>query len=131
MLYFGNPETGENHNPWATEKEMRCKVWKNALFRVKMNIKIPTLTDTIVSNKGRYYGCGGRTRTYDLRVMSPTSFQLLYSAIWALLECLYILTQRGRFVKYLFADTFPLKAPQPTALAIAILQKSNMVCSRG
>ena len=26
-------------------------------------------------------GCGGRTRTYDLRVMSPTSFQLLYSAI--------------------------------------------------
>ena len=32
-------------------------------------------------------GCGGRTRTYDLRVMSPTSFQLLYSAIGALLEC--------------------------------------------
>ena len=28
-----------------------------------------------------FYGCGGRTRTYDLRVMSPTSFQLLYSAI--------------------------------------------------
>lgn len=28
-------------------------------------------------------GCGGRTRTYDLRVMSPTSFQLLYSAIWS------------------------------------------------
>ncbi len=27
-------------------------------------------------------GCGGRTRTYDLRVMSPTSYQLLYSAIW-------------------------------------------------
>ena len=27
-------------------------------------------------------GCGGRTRTYDLRVMSPTSFQLLYSAIF-------------------------------------------------
>ena len=26
-------------------------------------------------------GCGGRTRTYDLRVMSPTSYQLLYSAI--------------------------------------------------
>ena len=28
-----------------------------------------------------FYGCGGRTRTYDLRVMSPTSYQLLYSAI--------------------------------------------------
>ena len=23
--------------------------------------KIPTLADTIVSNKGRYYGCGGGT----------------------------------------------------------------------
>ena len=32
-------------------------------------------------NTGYFYGCGGRTRTYDLRVMSPTSFQLLYSAI--------------------------------------------------
>ena len=30
-----------------------------------------------------FYGCGGRTRTYDLRVMSPTSFQLLYSAIFS------------------------------------------------
>ena len=40
-------------------------------------------------------GCGGRTRTYDLRVMSPTSFQLLYSAIWgALLKCLGIIAQR-------------------------------------
>ena len=27
---------------------------------------------------------GGRTRTYDLRVMSPTSYRLLYSAVW---EC--------------------------------------------
>ena len=30
-----------------------------------------------------FYGCGGRTRTYDLRVMSPTSYQLLYSAIFS------------------------------------------------
>ena len=29
-----------------------------------------------------FYGCGGRTRTCDLRVMSPTSFQLLYPAIF-------------------------------------------------
>ena len=27
-----------------------------------------------------YYGCGGRIRTSDLRVMSPTSYQLLHSA---------------------------------------------------
>gem|GEM_PF-6618610 len=26
------------------------------------------------------YGCGGQTRTDDLRVMSPTSYQLLYPA---------------------------------------------------
>ena len=31
-----------------------------------MNIKIPTRADTIVSNKGRYYGAGGRTRTGTL-----------------------------------------------------------------
>ena len=30
----------------------------------------------------RFYGCGDRTRTCDLRVMSPTSYQLLYSAIY-------------------------------------------------
>ena len=42
-------------------------------------------TPVFVVNTGYFYGCGGRTRTYDLRVMSPTSFQLLYSAIWALL----------------------------------------------
>ena len=31
-----------------------------------------------------FSGCGGRTRTCDLRVMSPTSFQLLYPAIYIL-----------------------------------------------
>ena len=33
-------------------------------MRVKMDMKIPTLADTIVSNKGRYYGAGGRTRLH-------------------------------------------------------------------
>ena len=28
-----------------------------------------------------FYGCGSKTRTYDLRVMSPTSYQLLHPAI--------------------------------------------------
>ena len=50
-----------------------------------------------------FYGCGGRTRTYDLRVMSPTSFQLLYSAIFgALLECLGIIAYRMLFVNTYF-----------------------------
>ena len=30
-----------------------------------------------------HFGCGGRIRTCDLRVMSPTSYQLLYSASFA------------------------------------------------
>ncbi len=48
---------------------------------------------------GVFFGCGGRTRTYDLRVMSPTSFQLLYSAIWVRsLECLHIVARREAFV---------------------------------
>ena len=29
-----------------------------------------------------YFGCGGKTRTYDLRVMSPTSCQLLHPAMF-------------------------------------------------
>ena len=45
----------------------------------KANIAEKTV---IVSQSRSFHGCGGRTRTYDLRVMSPTSYQLLYSAIW-------------------------------------------------
>ena len=33
-----------------------------AIHREDTGIKIPTLADTIASNKGRYYGAGGRTR---------------------------------------------------------------------
>ncbi len=50
-----------------------------------------------------FNGCGGRTRTYDLRVMSPTSFQLLYSAIWGeLLEFWDSITHRPAFVNRFF-----------------------------
>lgn len=66
MQGFSNPETGLKHNIVATEMKMRCKVRKIALFLGKMDIKIPTLADTIVSNKGRYYGAGDRTRTGTL-----------------------------------------------------------------
>ena len=49
-----------------------------------------------------FFGCGGRTRTYDLRVMSPTSFQLLYSAIWGAPQRLYIISRGVPFVNPLF-----------------------------
>ena len=62
-------------------QEVLCKNTKiiSKLFEQKAKEKVLKSVDfrTI-------YGCGGRTRTYDLRVMSPTSFQLLYSAIFAL-----------------------------------------------
>ena len=49
--------------------------------RRKMGNKNDECSQRIKSYKNTRHGCGGRTRTYDLRVMSPTSFQLLYSAI--------------------------------------------------
>ena len=54
-----------------------------------------------------FYGCGGRTRTYDLRVMSPTSFQLLYSAICLRsLETFGSITQIDGFVNTFFLLKF-------------------------
>ena len=54
--------------------------------------------------KGFFIGCGGRTRTYDLRVMSPTSYHLLHSAIFGhpQRECLIIISQSDGFVNLFF-----------------------------
>ena len=72
-----------------------------------------------------FYGCGGRTRTYDLRVMSPTSYQLLYSAISsALAECLYILPRACPFVK-LFFHFFVFLLSTPFSFTPALLS----ICS--
>ena len=69
--FFKNRDLAINteiNTDWFFElSKIAQKVRKTTVFVVK----------TVV-----FYGCGGRTRTYDLRVMSPTSFQLLYSAIW-------------------------------------------------
>ena len=48
------------------------------------NFLIPKTQEKVLKSYDfrTFYGCGGRTRTYDLRVMSPTSYQLLYSAIF-------------------------------------------------
>ena len=78
--------------------------------------------------KTAVFGCGGRTRTYDLRVMSPTSFQLLYSAILALPECLIILPRFGQIVNPYFlsfavetADQFKVFTPQQLGKLMVIL----------
>ena len=42
--------------------------------------KINKTAETLQSQRSS--GCGGRIRTCDLRVMSPTSYQLLHSAVY-------------------------------------------------
>ena len=39
MLHFGNPDTQEKYNPWATEIKMRCKVKGITLFPGKNGYK--------------------------------------------------------------------------------------------
>ena len=52
----------------SRQRKGKCvaKFRKRLCFGVKVQIKLPTLADTIVSNKGRYYGAGDRTRTGTL-----------------------------------------------------------------
>ena len=64
---------------------MRYKVREIPLFLGKHGNKKRNRNGHVCIHYGICYGCGGRTRTYDLRVMSPTSYQLLYSAIWGAL----------------------------------------------
>ena len=79
MLHFGNSETGEKHNRWATEKKGVAKLRESPCFGVKMGIKIPTVEDTIVSTYGRYYGVGNGTRTHNARNHNPVLCQLNYT----------------------------------------------------
>ncbi len=65
------------------------------------------ITEKRLTNAGLVslcFGCGGRTRTYDLRVMSPTSYHLLHSAIFKhpKSECLIIISQSDVFVNCFF-----------------------------
>lgn len=67
---------------WATEP-----LWRS---RRESNPRSPPWQGGVVNHfTTGPYGCGGRIRTYDLRIMSPTSCQLLHSAIknwWELKE---------------------------------------------
>ena len=59
---------------------MKVPVWGNKRIHAAGPVVVKKKTADFVRNQ-RFYGCGDRTRTCDLRVMSPTSYQLLYSAI--------------------------------------------------
>ena len=64
-------------HPYASDKHQKKAISIMAYFcpekvrKNRWNHTIPAV-----------YGCGGRTRTYGLRVMSPTSCQLLHAAIF-------------------------------------------------
>ena len=47
------------------------KVTQNGLCPIFISCLKIRKTPVFVVNTGYFYGCGGRTRTYDLRVMSP------------------------------------------------------------
>ena len=53
--------------------------------------------------KDVFSGCGSKTRTYDLRVMSPTSYQLLHPAILNMPEFLSVL--------YIIAENMHMSIP--------------------
>ena len=63
------------------------KSWCRAIFRLLPPTidKEPQKQNLASHMPVRFYqifGCGGKTRTYDLRVMSPTSCQLLHPAMF-------------------------------------------------
>ena len=64
---------------WQRKVKCVAKFRKWPCFWVKMNIKIPTLADMILSNKGRYYGVGDGTRTHNARNHNPVLCQLNYT----------------------------------------------------
>ena len=51
--------------------------------------------------RNAFFGCGGWTWTNDLRVMSPTSYQLLHPAIFNLTQQIYY-TPKRRIMQHFF-----------------------------
>ena len=72
-----------------------------------------------------FYGCGGRTRTYDLRVMSPTSYQLLYSAIFGVHSLVPVYNSTAPPVcQHLFSvvsGLFPAISPESRKITIRFI----------
>ena len=70
-----------------------------------------------------FSGCGERIRTNDLRVMSPTSYQLLYPAIFSLLfQSLTIIAQHDKGVN----SFLPVKCVSAAGLSGAVAEKGKI-----
>ena len=87
----------EKSGPRTGAKPLGSPIFlKTALFLLK---KHEIAAFVLVDKSGYFYGCGGRIRTNDLRVMSPTSYQLLYTAICLLLASLNNISRSRALVK--------------------------------
>ena len=67
----------------ALPTELQSHIWR---FRRGLNPRSSAWQADVLTTALRNHGCGGRTRTYDLRVMSPTSYQLLHPAIYIIFK---------------------------------------------
>ena len=70
MWYLKDSHSQVNHNILAVQIQMRCKIRSFTPFRGKYGYKKENRNGHVCIHYGICYGCGGRTRTYDLRVMS-------------------------------------------------------------
>ncbi len=64
-----------------SKSELRLLFWRNSALFIKIALNAKKNT-RFLTKSGVFVGCGRRTRTSGLRVMSPTSYQLLYPAIY-------------------------------------------------
>ena len=65
----------------ALPTELQSHIWR---FRRGLNPRSSAWQADVLTTALRNHGCGRGTRTHDLRVMSPTSYQLLHPAIYQL-----------------------------------------------
>jgi len=75
--YVGSSRSGHTVNLQHSESTCRkciAKLGKSSYFVVNTGTK-NTVTDTFVSITVSVYGCGGKTRTYDLRALVNTNLQ--------------------------------------------------------
>ena len=64
MWGIGDLATQKSTTSRKRKRKCVAKFRESPYFRVKVQIKTPTLADTIISNKGRYSGADSGTRTH-------------------------------------------------------------------
>ena len=86
--YFNVSRPHSNKNPDLIRHDINLIFYPNFILNYQYSDQISEKANrwNLVFSKTSaiHFGCGGRTRTYDLRVMSPASYQLLHPAILSL-----------------------------------------------